>query len=175
MKKILNNKGFLLSEALVVATVLLTALVILYAQYAKILIKIRGTRNYNTEKAMYAAYQVSDYMAEPDIAEDVINCLDPELGINSKNLTECNIENSNNTAALLSELGIVEAQVALNHYEYNELSIYNDEKWYNYLDYLKNKLSGEARGKANDLLILVKLENEQYGYNLLNLGNLVVE
>lgn len=169
MKKILSKKGFLLSEALVVATVLLTALVIIYAQYAKILIKLRGTRNYNTDKAMYAAYQIGEFMSDRVVLDEVINCINPASGTMSKNLATCTLSNGNVTL-LLNELEISEVQVVLNNYNYNQLTLYNDPDyldWSNYLKYLEKKLSPEEKGKANDLLILTKTTNGMYGYNLL--------
>jgi len=172
MNKTFNKKGFLLAEALVVATVLLTALVIIYAQYAKIFVKLRGTRNYNTDKAMYAAYQMSEFMSNPVILDEVINCINPASGTMSKNLADCIFSNGNVTL-LLNELEISEVQVVLNNYNYNELILYNDPDyldWGNYLKYLEQKLSPEEKGKANDLLILTKTTNGMYGYNLLSRG-----
>ena len=166
MKKILSKKGFLLSEALVVATVLLTALVIIYAQYAKIFVKLRGTRNYNTDKAMYAAYQIGEFMSDRVVLDEVINCINPASFTMSKNLATCTLSNGNITL-LLTELEITEVQVVLNNYNYEQLALYTDPIWGDYLKYLNQKLSPEEKGKVNDLLILTKTTNGMYGYNLL--------
>lgn len=64
-----NKKGFLMSEALVVSTVLLTALSLLYSQFVAASIKLNETKNYNvTEINHYAALIVkfimdNDYFA----------------------------------------------------------------------------------------------------------------
>lgn len=59
-----NKKGFLMSEALVVSTVLLTALALIYSQFATANAKISETKNYSTVEANYYASVVIKYIAD---------------------------------------------------------------------------------------------------------------
>jgi len=53
-----NNKGFLLSEALVVSTILLTGLVFIYSMYVNSTMQVAMNRNMNTVNATYLASQI---------------------------------------------------------------------------------------------------------------------
>ncbi|MBQ9011791.1 MAG: hypothetical protein IJ093_03995 [Bacilli bacterium] len=66
MKK-MNNKGFLLVETLIVATFVLTVLVLLYIQFKNLVVNYNNSYNYNTVEGIYNLNAVKKYLIENDV------------------------------------------------------------------------------------------------------------
>lgn len=60
MKK--NNRGFVLAETLVVATFVLTTLMVIYVQFINISGSYQNTFQYNTVNGLYATNNIRDYI-----------------------------------------------------------------------------------------------------------------
>ncbi len=58
----LNNKGFLLVETLVVATFVLTVLVLLFVQFKNLVVNYNNSYNYNTVEGVYNLNSVKKYI-----------------------------------------------------------------------------------------------------------------
>ena len=61
MKK-LNNRGFLLVETLVVATFVMTVLVILFLQFKNLITNYNNSFNYNTVEGIYSLNTIKKYL-----------------------------------------------------------------------------------------------------------------
>ncbi len=62
----LNNKGYAMTEALIVSTVVLTALVLIYLQFTKLNSAYGEQYYYNNVNGVYAISQIASYIAEED-------------------------------------------------------------------------------------------------------------
>lgn len=63
MKK-MNNKGFMLTETLIVSTLLITVLLIVYVQFKSLDRKIADSFEYNTVSSLYNLYNVKLYVEQ---------------------------------------------------------------------------------------------------------------
>ena len=89
MKK-MNNKGFMLSETLIVATFLVTTLLFIYVQFNKITKNYDTSFKYNTVNGLYATNNIINY-----IKKDGISNLKKELsqeGIEYVDMTSCSTD-----------------------------------------------------------------------------------
>ena len=76
-----NNKGFLLSEALVVATILLTGLVFIYSMYVNSAMQVAMNRNMNTVNATYLASQVIRFANDYEYWLEIADCRQPATAV----------------------------------------------------------------------------------------------
>lgn len=72
-----NNKGFLLSEALVVSTILLTGLVFIYSMYVNSTMQVAMNRNMNTVNATYLASQIIRFANDYEYWLEIADCRRP--------------------------------------------------------------------------------------------------
>lgn len=145
MKK-LNNKGFMLTETLIVATMLITVLMILYVQFKNVNSSFNESFSYNTVGASYGLYNVKIYVEENNyslIAEKLKSS-------DYVDLTDCNelfFENVDYCKLLFTKLNI------------NQV-IMTNENIYSLID--SNNLSDEMN------LFLRRIEYEETaGYRLI--------
>ena len=61
MKK-LNKKGFMLTETLIVATMLITILLVMYVQFKTVIRSYQQSFKYNTINNLYSLYNVKKYV-----------------------------------------------------------------------------------------------------------------
>lgn len=141
-----NKKGFLMSEALVVSTVLLTALALIYSQFVTANAKISETKNYNTVENNYYASLVINYIQDYSYlntiknssnwsnniltVDNCISCtelqnfeqqvINPGDNVNSKLniyfIDSDNINSATGSAALNKYITYIKPQVAANQY-----------------------------------------------------------
>ena len=64
MKK--NNKGFMLVEAIITSTVILTALIAFYSQFDKIYTKYNERNNYHDIDSLYASKEIFEFLLSND-------------------------------------------------------------------------------------------------------------
>ena len=81
----MNNKGFILTETLIVSAVVLTTLVLIYSQFARINSNYTDALYYNTVSNIYSLNQVSNYLGEINQLESLYNNLNMYIDI-----TDCN-------------------------------------------------------------------------------------
>lgn len=63
MKK-MNNKGFMLTETLIVATLIITVLLVVYVQFKSLNRKVSKSFEYNTVSSLYNLYNVKQYVEQ---------------------------------------------------------------------------------------------------------------
>ena len=89
MKK-MNNRGFMLSETLIVATFLVTTLLFLYVQFNKVTKTYDTSFKYNTVNGLYSTNNIINY-----IKNDGLNNLKVELsqdGIEFVDIASCHTD-----------------------------------------------------------------------------------
>ena len=78
-----NNKGYAMTEAFIVSAIVLTALVLIYAQFARVNRGYTDAYYYNNVNGIYALNQISTYLNDEDISVlasaltsyvDITNC-----------------------------------------------------------------------------------------------------
>ena len=82
----MNNKGYAMTEALIVSTVVLTALVLIYMQFTKLNSAYGEQYYYNNVNGIYALNQISSYISNED-NENLVTDLTTFVDITSCN--EC--------------------------------------------------------------------------------------
>ena len=63
-----SNKGFLLAEALIVSTFILTVLIYLFAQFKNIMVDYKKNYKYNTVEDIYNLGSLSKYIYQNDLS-----------------------------------------------------------------------------------------------------------
>ncbi len=91
MKK--NNKGFMITEALIVSTIVLGVLIFMYAQFRTINNGFNQTFKYNTVENIYKTNEIKKFI-ETDATNNMISLLN-ESKNGYLNITECNISTYN--------------------------------------------------------------------------------
>lgn len=86
MKK-MNNKGFMLTEVLIVATFLVTTLLFIYIQFNNITRTYDNSFKYNTVNGLYNAKNIISYISNDGI-ENLKNGLSQD-GVEFINITDC--------------------------------------------------------------------------------------
>ncbi|MCM1370489.1 MAG: glycine rich domain-containing protein [Clostridium sp.] len=105
MKK--NEKGFILTEVLIISAIVLGVLVFMYAQFRNINVSFRQTYRYNTVEGIYKANEIKKF-----IESDAINSMISLLNDENKtyiDITECDVSTYNNPSfckILYEKLGI---------------------------------------------------------------------
>ena len=61
-----GNKGFVLTEALVISAIVLTALILIYAQFARINRAYSNEYSYNNVSGIYKLKQIDTYLQDED-------------------------------------------------------------------------------------------------------------
>lgn len=143
MKK--NNQGFMITEALIVSTIVLGVLVFMYAQFKSITNGFSQTFKYNTVENIYKTNEIKKFI-ETDATDNMISLLE-----NSKknyiDITECKIETYNNKvfcSTLYEKLGVktllllTEDISSIDPMEIENL----DNGTRKFLDYIKNNYTG---------------------------------
>lgn len=94
MKK-MNNKGFMLSETLIVATFLVTVLLFLYVQFNKVTKTYDTSFKYNTVNGLYSTNNIINYIKTDGLDNLKIELLNE--GIEFVNITSCHTDYFNET------------------------------------------------------------------------------
>ena len=80
-----NNKGFVMTEALVISAVVLTALILIYAQFVRLDRAYSNEYTYNNVNGIYKLHQIDTFIQDEDSEyENIIEDLD-----GYKDLTDC--------------------------------------------------------------------------------------
>ena len=99
----MNNKGYAMTEALIVSTVVLTALVLIYLQFTKLNSAYGEQYYYNNVNGVYALNQISSYISDEDnsnLVTDLTTYVD---------ITSCNsryFDNENYCKMLMSATNV---------------------------------------------------------------------
>ena len=89
MKK-MNNRGFMLSETLIVATFLVTTLLFLYIQFNKVTKTHDTSFKYNTVNGLYSTNNIIDYIKTDGLENLKIELL--KEGIEFVDITSCHTD-----------------------------------------------------------------------------------
>lgn len=94
MKK--NNKGFMITEALIISTIVLAILVFMYAQFRTINKGFNQTFKYNTVEDIYKTNEIKKFI-ETDATNNMISLLNSSAN-GYLDITECNITTYNDVS-----------------------------------------------------------------------------
>lgn len=143
MKK--NNQGFMITEALIVSTIVLGILVFMFSQFKSISNGFNQTFKYNTVENIYKANEIKMFI-ETDATDNMISLLNnSETGY--LNITECNISTYNdvNFCKYLYEKLDIKSVLLLSE---DVTSVANsdmeniDNGTKNFIKYIKNNYTG---------------------------------
>ena len=90
-----NNKGYIMTEALIISAIVLTALILIYAQFARLNKSYNESYYYNSVNGLYALNQVATFLDDDGI-ESIENALTDYLDI-----TNCSYATDLNYCKLL--------------------------------------------------------------------------
>lgn len=104
MKK-MNNKGFMLTETLIVSTLIITVLLVVYIQFKSINRKINNSYNYDTVSSLYNLYNMKLFVEQENYST-IVGRLDLDKYID---ITDCPSAYFNSTdycKSIISNTGI---------------------------------------------------------------------
>ena len=166
-----NNKGFVVTEVLILSTVIIGVLIFMYSQFKNINRGYQYSFKYDTPEGMYLANNIVNYINEGNYDKLV------ELLNNTQegyiDITECNIDNSNLISyceALFqkSEIEkIIFTEENLEKIKQNMNNFDNDLK--NYINQIK------TTNEQNDYRIIIKYIDGTFASMRFNKGNSYVE
>ena len=166
-----NNKGFVVTEVLILSTVIIGVLIFMYSQFKNINRGYQYSFKYDTPEGMYLANNIVNYINEGNYDKLV------ELLNNTQegyiDITECNIDNSNLISyceALFqkSEIEkIIFTEENLEKIKQNMNNFDNDLK--NYINQIK------TTNEKNDYRIIIKYIDGTFASMRFNKGNSYVE
>ena len=166
-----NNKGFVITEVLILSTVIMGVLVFMYAQFKSINRGYQYSFRYDTPQGLYLANNIINYINDGNYDKLV------EL-LNTKtegyvDITECNIDNSNlitycNTLFQKSDIEkIIFTEENLTKLKQNMSGLDNDFK--SYINQIK------VTNEKNDYRIIIKYKDKTFATMRFNKGNAYVE
>lgn len=166
-----NNKGFAITEVLILSTVIIGVLVFMYSQFKSINRGYQYSFKYDTPEGMYLANNIVNYINEGNY-DKLVELLNntPEGYID---ITECNIDNSNLISyceALFQKSEIEKilfTEENLEKIKQNMNNFDNDLK--NYINQIK------TTNEKNDYRIIIKYINGTFASMRFNKGNSYVE
>lgn len=152
MKK-LNNKGFMLTETLVVATFVIATLVFLYTQFRTVNRSYNTSFKYNNAEELYALANVSDYLKVNGIS--VVGSTAVSSSDNYLDITGCSdilLSETNYCTALVNTLGIKQVIVASEN-----------------LDALKSTMNANERLSEDmkDFISVIKYDRNSANYRII--------
>lgn len=165
-----NNKGFVVTEVLILSTIIIGVLIFMYSQFKNINRSYQYSFKYDTVEGMYLANNIVNYINNGNF-DKLVNLLNN----NQKgyiDITECNIENSNliRYCETLFEKSEVEkvlfAEEDLSNLKQNMDNIDNEFK--DYINQIKTNNS------ENDYRIIVKYKNGTFATMRFNKENTYV-
>lgn len=166
-----NNKGFVITEVLILSTVIIGVLVFMYSQFKNINRGYQYSFKYDTPEGMYLANNIVNYINDGNY-DKLIELLNtkPEGYVD---ITECNIDNSNlitycNALFQKSEIEkIIFTEENLTKLKQNMNNLENDLK--NYINQIK------TTNEKNDYRIIIKYKDGTFASMRFNKGNSYVE
>ena len=166
-----NNKGFVITEVLILSTVIIGVLVFMYSQFKNINRGYQYSFKYDTPEGMYLANNIVNYINDGnyDKLVELLNTK-PEGYVD---ITECNIDNSNlitycNALFQKSDIEkIIFTEENLTKIKQNMNNLENDLK--NYINQIK------TTNEKNDYRIIIKYKNNTFATMRFNKGNAYVE
>ncbi len=152
MKK-LNNKGFMLTETLVVATFVIATLVFLYTQFRTVNRSYSTSFKYNNAEELYALGNVSDYLKLNGI--HTVGSIVASSSERYLDITDCNgsfLSEANYCTALVNTLGIKQMIVTAEN-----------------LDELKSAMKSNERLSENmkDFISVIKYNKTGSNYRII--------
>ena len=166
-----NNKGFVITEVLILSTVIIGVLTLMYVQFKNINRGYQYSFKYDTVEGMYLANNIVNYINDGNY-DKLIELLNnnPKGYID---ITECNIENSNlisycSSLFQKSEIEkIIFTEENLTKLKQNMSDLENDFK--NYINQIK------VTNEQNDYRIIIKYKNGTFSSMRFNKENSYVE
>ena len=166
-----NNKGFVITEVLILSTVIMGVLVFMYTQFKAINRGYQYSFRYDTPQGMYLANNIINYINDGNY-DKLVELLNntPKGYID---ITECNIDNSNlitycNSLFQKSDIEkIIFTEENLVKLKQNMSELDNDFK--NYINQIK------VTNEKNDHRIIIKYKDKTFATMRFNKGNSYVE
>ena len=166
-----NNKGFVITEVLILSTVIMGVLVFMYTQFKSINRGYQYSFRYDTPQGLYLANNIINYINDGnyDKLVELLNTK-PEGYVD---ITECNIDNSNLITyceALFQKSDIekiIFTEENLAKLKQNMNNLENDLK--NYINQIK------VTNEKNDYRIIIKYRDKTFATMRFNKGNSYVE
>ena len=88
-----NNKGFMITEVLIVSTIVFSILIFMYAQFRSVYNSFYQTLKYNPVESIYKANEIKSFI-ESDAKNNIVDLLSNSQN-NYLDITECNIQTYN--------------------------------------------------------------------------------
>lgn len=110
MKK-LNNKGFLLTEALVVSTLLITVMLVLFSQFKNMNRKVENTFKYDSISSLYKMSGIKNYIEEENFPA-YIGRLEKEDYVDLTTCSEAYFSSPSYCKTVLSDSGVARLIIA---------------------------------------------------------------
>lgn len=104
MKK-MNNKGFMLTETLIVSTLIITVLLVVYIQFKSINRRINNSYDYDPVISLYNLYNVKLYIEQENFST-IIGRLDLEDYVDITSCSDTYFTNSNYCKDIINNAGI---------------------------------------------------------------------
>ena len=113
-----NNRGFVLAETLIVATVVMAALVFVYSQFRTVNRSYQRTFQYNTVEGLYAINNIKDYLEDDGL--DILKLIFNNGTAQHVDVTACPsvyMMNSTYCTKLMNTLGVKQVFLTKNNLE----------------------------------------------------------
>ncbi len=155
--KTLNNKGFMLTETLIVTMIVASFILFMYAQVYNVMNNYHNQMGYETPKALYALGNLRDYIYNDGQYESLASDFETRV---YKNLTADHFSNSEYATKLFESMGIKRALLMKNNLTTLRSFSYENDFDENLKAYIK---SIEQKDQEASYFILVSLNNGEYG------------
>lgn len=170
MKK--NNKGFMLIEAIISGTIVLTSMVLLYSTFGRLYNLYQEKSTYYNVDAIYVTEKAIDYLLENDFNTYINNTFENSNHAILIDETTCDITNfcqDLKTLYNVNKMIITEYDKTTLENLKNTISI--NETFKNYIDFVIGYYQvGDTDTKYNYIVLTEIKEGENYYYANLGIG-----
>lgn len=150
-----NNKGFFLTETIVVIGIVATVLVFLYGQISFFYQNYERNAKYNTVEAIHAVRNIKKFIVENDYTTSLVT----SLGTNTMiDITNYSFDATGFYPALITAID-ADKVYFMSYTGPSELILNHNDLDASFLDYLKTLNSGT---KPDNYRIIIKLNNGNY-------------
>ena len=166
-----NNKGFVITEVLILSTVIMGILIFMYSQFKNINRGYQYSFKYDTPEGMYLANNIVNYVNDGNYDKLIELLNNRQEGYTD--ITECNIENSN----IISYCEVLFKESEIEKIIFTEENLAKLKQNMNNFDNdLKNYINQiKTTNEQNDYRIIIKYKNGTFATMRFNKGNSYVE
>lgn len=163
-----KNKGFMLAEVVITSTVVMTAMISLYATFTKIYNTYNIRATYYNIDGVYASKKIADYL----ITTDSTNNINTLLSVNSNGYSKLDTDSNGTLKALASAYSIKNAYVVRclsDCIDLLENEIIN-QTFKDYLEYLKKYYNVTSTDDGFSLIIVEYGSEDNLQYSNIKIG-----